>query len=330
MKLYHGNGIRVSAALVAVGMLLTASGRIGAADKVQGSAGSAVSAPPAKSSPDVWMDKWPDKMSSGAKIESSDGKYIVRGTSMKNSYGVVYRKFTVDIDKSPYISIDVTAVKGYWYLIAKNEKIKQGYVKVQADTNMTGKLIYDLRTVAGLTGTHEIELDMGVSSLEQGSEFGQVRHVQRVPPGDPDEVACSGALRLGPWMEKWINGEDTGAKVKENNGTITVTGASKNKSYAPVYRVVTVNLDKTPILNVKPASVTGVWYLEAIGGLLKAPVKIQPDTNTTERKSYELKKMLGLSGEQSFERHVGIGSGDANPNMGKETAIAELAFTSAQ
>ena len=167
MKLYHGNGIRVSAALVAVGMLLTASGRIGAADKVQGSAGSAVSAPPAKSSPDVWMDKWPDKMSSGAKIESSDGKYIVRGTSMKNSYGVVYRKFTVDIDKSPYISIDVTAVKGYWYLIAKNEKIKQGYVKVQADTNMTGKLIYDLRTVAGLTGTHEIELDMGVSSLSK-------------------------------------------------------------------------------------------------------------------------------------------------------------------
>jgi hypothetical protein len=110
-----------------------------------------------------------------------------------------------------------------------------------------------------------------------------------------------------------------------------VIGTSKSQGHGTVYRVISVNLDKTPMLAVSPTAANGYWYVEALGGGVKEPVKIQPDTTLTDAQSYDLVSALGLTGEQSFELHICVSTaGETTSNAGKEVSFKEIAFTGSQ
>lgn len=57
---------------------------------------------------------------------------------------------------------------------------------------------------------------------------------------------------------------------------------------------------------------------------------MQTDTVLTGKHIYDLKGITGLSGEQSFELHVGVTSGGQGPNTGKSVSFKDIRFEAAQ
>jgi len=277
-----------------------------------------------------WLDKWPDGKESGATAEATQDGLTITGNSNQMSYGNVYRMMTVDLDKTPYLVVDVNSVNGYWYLILKNENIKEGFVKVQQDDNSTGKQVYDLRSITDLGGKRDLEIDFGISSGKGEANTGRTVSIKEFKLTDKEPGTIPGALSLSPWKTKWPDGKFTGASVVNGPDMVTVTGTFSDQPFGSAYRIVTVNLDKTAYFKIAPSKVTVPWYLEASGGSLKSPVKIQPDTDSSDPKTYDLKTLLGLSGVQTFELHFGITSGTKDANTGKEVSFSkDMRFTSA-
>jgi hypothetical protein len=313
---------RAGALVLALGLMTVSAGIVRAEMAANAAAGISISG---------WQDKWPDGKPSGASFGGTMGNYVVKGTA-KESYGSVWKKMTVDLTQTPILSIDVSNVNGFWFMIVKNQKIKQGYVKVQPDTNVTGKQAFDLRSITGLSGRQEMEIDLGVSSGKAEPNLGKTVTFKDVKLESPVSAAAAGivtvpgAMRASPWMNKWPDNSPTGASATEENGQVKVVGNSAKLPYGVVKRIVSVDLDRNPVLKITPVSASNLWYLEAMGGNIKQPVKIQPDTADVSPQMYNLKEVLGLAGEQSFELLIGVASGTEEANNGKEAVFKDLSF----
>lgn len=268
-----------------------------------------------------WLDLWPDGSMTSAKSTLSHNKLTVKGISFDRSYGSVYKKITPNLDKTPYLILETDSVDGFWYVLAKNANIRGGYVKVQPDTNVIGKHLYDFKSITGLSGKPEVEIEIGISSGkdEPNQDKTVVFNDFKFASADPEIIP--GALSLGPWKEKWPDGTPTGANAKNDSSGLHIKGTSKSKSYGTAYRIVSIDLNEKPYLELAPTKVDGSWYIEASGGPLKQPVKIQKDTDSLKPHSYNLKEKLGIGGKQSFELHIGIGSGGKEKNAGKEVTF---------
>lgn len=276
-----------------------------------------------------WQGSNPDGSPGKAKFEFSNGLGIVTGTSLEESFGGVHKSVSVDLDRTPYLTLDVSASDGFWYLIVRNERIKDGYARVQQDSNAIGKHGYDLRQITGLKGRQEILIEVGVSSwADQKSNAGKKMSFKEFRMGAQPVGMVPGALRAGPWQDRWPDGKDMDAMIRTQGESFTVLGRAKKVPYGSVRRLVTVNLDKTPILEITPSSLKGLWYLEATGGDLKSPFKIQFDTALTGPQSYDLKRILGLSGERTFELLIGVSADNKEEtNAGKEASFKGFRFS---
>jgi hypothetical protein len=86
--------------------------------------------------------------------------------SAPNPWGALTRELTVDVDAFPLVSIEVVGVAGAWAL-----KVNDGSAAVdtvlQGDTTATGSFSYDLRQLAGWTGTKTFLLRLFV--VERGA-----------------------------------------------------------------------------------------------------------------------------------------------------------------
>lgn len=270
-----------------------------------------------------WKNVWPDGVPTDASFAPEEGALVISGDSLTKGYGCVYKNFMVDMENTPCLVIDVKSVKGLWYIIAKNQSLKEGYVRVQSDTPSKGKFIYDLSSITGLNGKRDFEIQVGISSGKEEPNKDKAVVLKDFGFRAKTDGFIDGSLANGSWQESWSDGSPTGAVVKMNGAELALAGISKSKSYGSVYRTVTVDLDKTPYLLVAPKNADGFWYLEVSGGQLKDPVKIQMDTQQTELASYDLKRLTNLSGVNTFDLHIGVSSGGQDPNEGKQVVLAK-------
>ncbi len=277
----------------------------------------AAAAAPVKDFMTGWKDAWSDGTMTEGAASVKDGALVVSGISFVKPYGCIYKKINVDLDAAPYLVVDVTTAQGFWYLVASNPNLKDGFVRIQADVNTTGKNIYNLKTITGLTGKRDLEIQIGVSSGKSEPNLGKLVAIKDFRLAATAEGSVEGTYGTGPWRDSWADGTPTGASVKSAGGTITITGNSKYKPFGTAYRILSVNLDKTPVLKITPKATDAFWFVEAVGGSLKAPVKLQPDTQALETMSYDLKTLLNLTGIVTFELHLGVGTGGQDPNAGK-------------
>lgn len=96
----------------------------------------------------------------------------IEGISVKQSFGSVYQDVTVNLDKYPYLEVNVDSLVGMWYIILLNEDLKNAeqeesgskYVRVQPDTLMLGKFRYDLKKTTGLSGLTTLRFKIGIST----------------------------------------------------------------------------------------------------------------------------------------------------------------------
>ena len=116
-----------------------------------------------------WKDKW-GSIPSGCEVKTENHKMVLSGNLSNQSYGCVYRALDVDLDSTPFLEIDVESISHHWYLICRGEQLPNGWVKIQPDTDQTGKILYDLRLALGLTGKQSFsEIQLGVSTEESVS-----------------------------------------------------------------------------------------------------------------------------------------------------------------
>jgi len=127
----------------------------------------------------AWKDRFEDGSSTEARIylgkpNIPPGMTMakIEGLSMKQSFGGIYQDVTVNLDKYPYLEVNVDSLVGMWYIILLNEDLKNAeqeesgskYVRVQPDTLTLGKFRYDLKKITGLSGLNTFRVKIGIST----------------------------------------------------------------------------------------------------------------------------------------------------------------------
>ena len=287
--------------------------------------------------PDVseWQSSW-GEVPAGAEAKVEGKKMVVAGTLTNQSYGCIYRPIDIDIDKTPYMEIDVESVSHHWYLILKGDQLPQGYVKIQNDTDQTGVILYDLRLVTGLTGKQSFkELQLGISTEEGASgNKGQTLVVKSLKlasaSGGGDELVLFGPQN--PHLSGFKNLNDdrspSGVDIIPSTDTVTLRANRPNYSYGMMYKDVNLDLSKFSILKVTVESVTHHWYLIMTQPELnKGYVRIQPDSNLSGTFYYDLADITGLTGIKNFRLQVGVSTHEEKPSaLGETMTFRELAF----
>ena len=127
-----------------------------------------------------WKDKYDDNSPTEARI-SLDKPNVppgftrakVEGISTTQSFGNVYQDVTLDINKYPFLEVDVDSANGMWYIIVMNEDLKHfeqesdggsKFFRVQADNLMLGKFRYNIKEMTGLSGLVTLRFKIGVAT----------------------------------------------------------------------------------------------------------------------------------------------------------------------
>lgn len=290
---------------------------------------------PANASGGGWTDKWGD-IPSGAAVQVAGDKMKVTGTLTNQSYGCVYRALEIDLDKTPFLEINVESVSHHWYLILRGSQLPNGWVKVQADTDQTGTFLYDLRLTTGLTGRQTFgEFQIGVST--EGSASGNkgqslvlnsLRIVSASSGGDSLELYGPHNRKLSGWKNVNDDKSPSGVDIVPGEQSGSIRGNRPGQSYGMMYKAVSLDFSKFSVLKVEVESVTHHWYLIVTHpSLNKGFARIQPDTNLTGAFYYDLKDITGLQGVQDVRLQVGISTNEQSPNaFGETMTFKEIAF----
>lgn len=293
---------------------------------------------PSRPSVSDWKTSW-GSLPSGAAVKVDGGKMLITGNLASQSYGCVYRSLEVDIDKTPYLEMEVESASHHWYLLLKGEQLPNGYVKVQPDTDQMGLMQFDLRLAAGLSGKQVFsEVQLGVSTEESASgNKGQTLLIRKIQLS-PAEEMMGGPLELyGPknrGLSGWKNTNDdrspTGVDMVPSTGAVTLRGNRSSHSYGMMYRSVNVDTDRYHVLKFDVESVTHHWYLILIHPELnKGFVRVQPDSSLTGAFYYDLKDITGLSGIKNMRLQAGVSTNEEDPScLGEKLTIKEIALIS--
>jgi hypothetical protein len=279
--------------------------------------------------PSEWQSELTDGTNTGAKVEVAGDRLSITGTAKDRSYGYVFSTPLLDMDKQACLTVDVEAVPGAaWYILLRSSKLDHGYIRIQPDSNLSGKQFYDLKAITKISGKiDDAELQLGVSSGGQAPNEGKKAVFKSLKFIESSE-SIPGVLRMSDWQDKWPDGTMTGAAIRTEGGQMILSGTNDKQSYGTVNRVISVDLDRTPYLVLESVKVEGFWYLLASGGSLKdRVVKIQRVSKATGVTSYNLKDVLGMSGEQNFVLQLGLSSGSAGANLLKSFTFKNMAFS---
>ena len=130
----------------------------------------------------TWPTGWgnePDEVS--ARI--SDGNVVVRGIREEQSFGALHKNICVDFEKYSYLEIEVSRAANCWYIIFSGPEFENGFIRIQKDTEKTGKFKYNLWNYPQLRNKMEFDIQIGVSAPGKSGQkdvemvFGNLRFV---------------------------------------------------------------------------------------------------------------------------------------------------------
>lgn len=209
-------------------------------------------------------------------------------------YGHIARRITVDLERTPMVSVTVPATTGTWSLKVNDGTLTDD-LKLQADTGATGSFTYDLRAISGWSGTKEVELR--VFAVGNGKSVTldslTVHAVPAFPDADETVAVADEFDSTAPWSSS-----SNGTTITSNGAQATVTLPGSGFGY--VGRQVTVDVTAAPVLSVRVLATTGAWALKINTGGGADVATLQPDTSATGTFSYDLAGATGWSGTRTF------------------------------
>ncbi|OGR86825.1 MAG: hypothetical protein A3A86_06860 [Elusimicrobia bacterium RIFCSPLOWO2_01_FULL_60_11] len=285
---------------------------------------------PAHASVSEWKSSW-GELPSGASARTENKKLVVTGNLANQSYGCVYRPLDIDLDKTPLMEIEVESASHHWYLVFRGDQLPNGYIKVQPDTDQTGRVQYDLRLALGLTGKQSFsEVQLGVSTEDStGGNLKQSLVIRRFQILSADEGAPGSLQLYGPSnrnLSGWKNQNDdrspSGVDMVPSPKSVTLRGNRPSQSYGFMHRTFSLDFSKSPVLKFEAESASHHWYLILNHpNLDKGFVRLQPDSNLTGVFYYDLKEIAGITGTQSVRLQVGVSTNEEKPTCLDETVV---------
>ncbi|MBN1594321.1 hypothetical protein JW933_00195 [candidate division FCPU426 bacterium] len=302
-----------------------------------------------------WRDEWPDSTPTGAKIEVAEGQAKIVGTNTDLFYGMVYQMVEDwDLDKTPYLEINITACNSDWYMVVSNPNIEAGYskadyIKLQKGTQATGLFAFDVREATGLQGTRTIRLEIGIATSERpgnkglslkfsslklvGKSRGKIVKVElekSLSQEEEEELErASAETQLLGWSNREPNGGSSGAHLeKQKDGSALLVGDFPKQSYGYASKEMTVDFAEFTKLEVVVKSVEYNLYVifagdQFRGGYHRFPYIYKPGTYIFDLKN----EFKYLSGPQKFILKVGITTENMDiPNKGKKAVVSSIKF----
>jgi len=177
-----------------------------------------------------WHDTWDNGTAAGAKIVVEGNLASVTGTDSDRNYGVIYQDIDWDLDKYPFLEVEVLSCNTEWYLVVDNQNFETGYIKVEDGTRQIGKRAYNIRKACGLKGLRHIRLQVGITTNERSAnkglsaQFYSMRLVSHtdakvIPPpvvNTGSEAEAQESASLG-WAGRWDNGGSSGAILAKSS-----------------------------------------------------------------------------------------------------------------
>ncbi len=109
--------------------------------------------------------EWQGNVATGAVMEQEkDGAYAIKGVSKSLTYGAMHGNIKVDFENQTELEIDVSKVKGKWYLLIEDQSFKSGFVYIEPDTYKRGTFKYNLQAITGFRNRRTVHLVLGISS----------------------------------------------------------------------------------------------------------------------------------------------------------------------
>ncbi len=274
-----------------------------------------------------WMDAW-GSIPSGAAARLDEHRLVITGTLENQSYGCVYQPIDLDLDKTPFLEIDVEAASHHWYLLLKGDPLPNGWVKIQPDVDQTGPFQYDLRLALGLTGKqHFSELQLGVSTEGgAGGNKGQTLVINRLEAvsaaesGDVLQLFGPQTRRLSGWRTVNDDRSPAGVDVLVSPDSVTIRGNRSTQSFGMMFRPLRLDFDKYTVFKIDVASVSHHWFMIMNHPELnKGYVRIQPDCNLAGPFYYDLPSIVGLKGAKDVRLQIGVCTNEESPSVLNET-----------
>lgn len=275
---------------------------------------------------DKWRDTWDDGQRSGAKITMANKLAVITGTETNRNYGVVYQYLNWDLDRQPYIEIDVVSANTEWFMLIENPELANGYLKLQGDTAEVGKRAYNVRRATGLKGRRRIRLEIGITTNERTGNIGLKMKIAglklaaatsariikvEVLEAPPEDVTLQTQL-LG-WNNRWKGGQSSGAFLTKKSGNLLrLTGDYKHQEFGCVYRRLTLDFAEYPKLEVNVAKLSANMYLIFEGPQFRGGYyRLKPSISKPGNYIFDFGEDLAyLEGPQEFTFNLGVTTGN--------------------
>ncbi len=292
-----------------------------------------------------WYPGWGDG-SERITIVPVQGEVVIEGKLKNQSWEAIHKNITLDLDEYPFLEIEVKSVSHQWFLIISGNNIKKGYVKIQPDIKKIGIFKYDIKKLLKLKGEINFTLQIGVSVLNKNSCYGASVHIKKLSFFgkasllkkkykkkkktliDPDNYLDLLGDELYENMSDWYPGWGDGPEritIQTIKKETVIEAKLENQNWEGIHKNITLDLDEYPYLEIDVKSVSDYWFLVISSDKIKQGyIKIQPDTIRIGKIKYNIKKLLGLTGEVNFVLQIGISKPKAKNCAGSKVVLKKL------
>lgn len=215
----------------------------------------------------------------------------------------------VDLDKNPVLRLkidelsDDAMVKVYMYNITDNWSSRM----IKGLTDETGILDYDISSITGWTGPVKLQIIVIVDGGE--NEYAVFDYI-KVGRKNTLPIAEYGFIEEFNTASDW-NSYQTSLSGNGSNVTMTVTSSTWGKMERNnPDNLVSIDLDKHPILKTDITATNGTWKLYAMDSSNWTSYLLQDSTSLTGTFEYDIPFLTGMSGSKTLQiQYVIEGSG---------------------
>lgn len=200
--------------------------------------------------------------------------------------GTIRKSFTYDVERYPQLVVDITDVGGgsAWALKVDDGS---GDVTLQADTDATGTLVYDLASVTSWSGVKTF--DVVVYAVGNPGSYLTLDQVTRTQLAEITQLES---------FSDPVGWSTSTATLEASSGTAKITSTASNGTIRKSFRY---DVDTYPNLILRVTDVGGgsQWALKVDDG--SGDITLQPDLDVRGELVYDLKGLTSWSGVKTFD-----------------------------
>lgn len=261
------------------------------------------------------------------KLWSFEGLGILECQRSERSWGSLYRTVAVDLDRHPFLEINVLSASRRWYLILAGDQFPDGFLRL-IETDGTGLFRFNVPEITRLKGLQKLDVKIGISDpagaalANEKVFFDKFVFIATAAAPAPalasvfsgaKKAPLSGGLNLldpsGKDLDLWqefVKGGPHEVRFSVRNGLGIVKGKMNDRNWGAVHRDITADLSQFPVFEINVLDCSRSWYIIVESPGLNDGYYRLIDTQNIGLYEFDLPALTGLSGEQTFQIQIGV------------------------